>query len=899
MRMRWEAAQLRSVSDVVAAARSAHPTLMTLIGESGMGKTSLLREVVQEAAGFNVLEGDGQQEGYRDAYSVLRQLGVDDVLAPSGRPKDPLIAAQALQGLVDELSPSGPVLIVVDDLQWVDRESIETLYWLIHRARGDRLLLVVASRPEDDQTSDNWRRLMRQAAPGAKVSLTGVTLEQALLIARGVEDTADDATVRRVWEHTGGNPFHLRSLLKEFTVPDLAAMRKLPAPAELTGRLRSRLAVFPPDVVTMSHAVAVLGDGWHEVPVLAAVGGVLDPATAVQELSAAGLLLSRETELTLTVRTPHALIGAATYQSIPYARRRELHRQAAEQLVDPMERLEHRVAATDRQDVQLASELQDTASAAHLAGDFRRAGQLFRWSSGLTADPTVRNRRWLEGVFDMILDRDMAAVRQQLPAVRSAPDLARRALIQGLILTVEKRWLEALVTYSSVTEDLLGKTDSRTRYRLLTMTAWSMVGVGRSTADVAGLLTRAAAEPDRDPALIGYTEFAVGMMSLRRRDEVAFDAIFDAIPTSPSATPLPLTYKLAWRGSVWAMWGEAMLAEADLLEMTLRIRSGIADNADGVYNGLLAFTRWQRGAWSMARSEMGLALDSAIGQPHPMNRAIEPMLLAVIGDFERADDRLRQAEDVLRVMPWREAAHLFVISYVARLHAGGDQGDQRGGLDHLRHIFGDDILRVPGFTGTVWTFHLAIAAVWARDLRQAESLLGEVAIQPRPPAWTGWIDGWIRGLIAEAKHETAQAYSLMTAAAGQITDELPLYQAHLLADHARIADLVGQQDGADRSRVRSRQLYRMLGATPYLADPVDTPGAGDLAAQSRVDIFAPLSDREKVVAALLVTGLSYAQIARDLFVTRATVGFHLTRIYAKTGVTSRHQLIDLVHAAQA
>jgi DNA-binding CsgD family transcriptional regulator len=48
------------------------------------------------------------------------------------------------------------------------------------------------------------------------------------------------------------------------------------------------------------------------------------------------------------------------------------------------------------------------------------------------------------------------------------------------------------------------------------------------------------------------------------------------------------------------------------------------------------------------------------------------------------------------------------------------------------------------------------------------------------------------------------------------------------------------------------------------------------------------------VATLLVSGLTYAQIARDLFVTRATVGFHTGRIYAKTGVASRAELIDLV-----
>ena len=79
-----------------------------------------------------------------------------------------------------------------------------------------------------------------------------------------------------------------------------------------------------------------------------------------------------------------------------------------------------------------------------------------------------------------------------------------------------------------------------------------------------------------------------------------------------------LTYKLAWRGSVHAFWGNAAASEADLAEVTTRIRTGVADNSDGIYNGLLAFARWQTGAWNLADVEMRIALDHVVGQPHPI-----------------------------------------------------------------------------------------------------------------------------------------------------------------------------------------------------------------------------------------------------------------------------------------
>jgi DNA-binding CsgD family transcriptional regulator len=825
---------------------------------------------------------------------LLRYLGVADVVTQSGSAKDPLVAANGLREMVDRLSPGGPVLIIVDDLQWADQESVEALYWLARRAKGDRLLIAVGSRPEGAGTSDAWRRLIHQTSRGAALSLSGLSLEQAAAMVLGLDPAAGEQVILRLWEHTGGNPFHLDSLLRQYGFAELAAMRTLPAPAELANRMRAELQMLAPDAVALAHASAVLGYSWQDIPTLAAVGEVGDASRARQALVDAGLLVPRRPEMSAPLRSSHALVRAAMYQSIPYARRRELHLRAAAQVSDEMDVLEHRVAAADRYDDALAAELQQAAEAAHGSGDFRRAGCLLSWSSGLTAHPANRNRRWLDGAFDMILARDIAEVRQQLPAVRSAPDLARRALVQGLLLGAEKRWLDAWAAFTAVPDDVLRQVDPVTRYRLLVLTAWSMICVGRDVEELAPLLAQTADGLAQDPALVGNEIFCAGMLRMRRSDRAFLDDTVGSVPSRSSATPAELTYKLAWRGSVLALWGEAALAEADLLEVTARIRTGVADNGDGVYNGLLAFAHWQRGAWSLAGVQMGIALDCAIGQPHPMNRAVEPMLLAVRGELGRADDQLREAEDVLRVMPWREAAHLYVISYIVRLHAGADPGAQRAALAHLRHVFGDTILEIPGFTGAVWIFHLAIAALWAGDLSHAETLIRASELQPRPPGWAAWVPSWLRGLIAEAAGSGSEARQHIDTAISRFSDDLPLYRAHVLADHARIARLQGDTPGAGQSLKDARQLYRVLGAAPYLQRAAPGGHHGQPGAEVARDVLSPLSDRERDVATLLISGLTYAQIAQDLYVTRATVGFHTTRIYAKTGVSSRAQLIDLV-----
>ena len=894
--MLWQDEQISAILASLEAARSGQPTLLSVLGKPGMGKTSLLREITTRASGFNVLEADGRESAYHEPFDLLRQFGVRDDHSAGGIFRDPLVATQGLRDLVDTLSPTGPVLILVDDLQWADPESVESLYWLVHRAYGDRLLVVLGSRPESPESTGAWRRLMRQASRGPVLSLTGLSFAQATATVLAAAPSADPDAIRRLWDHCARNPFHLDSLLRQYGFTELAAMRSLPAPSELAARTKAELSGYPLDVVALVHASAVLGYSWQTLPRLAALGQVDDPAGAREALVEAGLLVARMPDMTSPLRTSHALARAAVYQSIPYARRRQLHLRAADQAANVMESFEHRVAAADHYDDALATELDQAAQAAHAAGDFRQAGQMFRWASELSYDAALRNRRWLDAVIDMILARDVAWVRQQLPAVQSAPDLARRAVIQGLMFGVEKRWMDAWATYTSVSEGVLDQADSVTRYRLLVLTAWSMICAGRDLEDLAPLLTRAANELTPDRALIGNVIFARGMLDLRRSDAAALEETVSSIPAQSSDTPLQLTYKLAWRGSVHVFWGNAAASEADLAEVTTRIRTGVGDNGDGIYNGLLAFARWQSGSWNLADVEMRIALDHVVGQPHPMLRAIEPLLHVGRGDFGEVDKKLREAADVLEVMPWREPVHLYVISYVARLHAGADPAARKMGLQHLRTVFGDSILTVPGFTGALWMFHLAIAAIWAGDLDRAGKLTRQSGRQPHPPRWLEWVSAWLRGLAAERAGAIEQARLDLDVAVAGFTDDLPLYRAHVLADHAQVAALQHDEGAARQSLDAADQLYRVLGAVPYLArvnETADPPPSGSL---TEVDMLSALSDRERDVATLLISGLTYAQIARDLYVTRATVGFHTGRIYAKTGVKSRAELIDLVRS---
>jgi predicted ATPase len=255
----WQDDQISAIAAALEAARSGQPAILSVLGKPGMGKTSLLREIATRASGFNILEADGQESAYREPFDLLRQLGVRDIHILGGTSRDPLVVTRGLRDLVDTLSPSGPVLILVDDLQWADQESVESLYWLVHRAHGDRLLVVLGSRPEDAESTDAWRRLMHQARRAPALLLTGLSFDQAAAAVLAVDPGADPDAIRRLWDHTAGNPFHLDSLLRQYGFTELAAMHSLPAPAELASRTKAELSGYTPDVVALVHASAVLG----------------------------------------------------------------------------------------------------------------------------------------------------------------------------------------------------------------------------------------------------------------------------------------------------------------------------------------------------------------------------------------------------------------------------------------------------------------------------------------------------------------------------------------------------------------------------------------------------------------------------------------------------------------
>jgi DNA-binding CsgD family transcriptional regulator len=884
----WTDLERDRVSSALDRARGGRPTVLIIEASAGLGKTALLSELIAQARDFRVLHADGL-ENDRTPFAALGQWGADPARPTDGGEPSTAVAAQALRDRLDSLAIAGPLLLVLDDLHWADSESVAAILWLLRRTDGDRLLLAVGTRPLPPELHSEWQRWIAGRDIVVRVELTGLTSDQVLQVARRSWPELSEDLGRRLHEHTGGNPLYLSTLLAENDVSELSTTGMLPAPAVFARSIATRTAALPASSLSLLRGICVLGSGWSPL-VLAGVTADVENATMpAQDLAESGLIDVRRADGPVHVRPSHALIRASVYQQTSLPQLRILHRQAAGIVATRASALQHLMAAAEQYDDALATEMETYAEELYAQRSFRQAARYVRWASGLTPDPSIREHRWLESVFDLVLTHDVAAVERELQDVRAADDSSGRAAVLGLHAIWGRRYREGIEQLEPVASAPITAGDARTRYRIEVLLAWARLCLGQPTDLIESGLARAATVRTEDAGVSGLELVAGSQLSIRRHRVGPVLAQLSALPEA-SAVPLAATGALAFRGSVRATLGLTRQASDDLTEATRRIVDGVSDLGAGSFHAQLGFVQWLTGDWDRSRLSLHQALDMSGRAVHQMTAALVPLVDIGLGRFPEADAAIGRARELLTDSPWFEACQMLLSTLLVRAHAGGSTAEQAATLADLRGT----PFEVPDITRASPTLLLNYvpALIWAKRLDEADAAANRLA--PIEPAalWAPAAADWLRGLVLQARGDEPGALVRLTSALAAGL-ELPLYQAHLLADHARVAHQLGRPEAQDSAR-RAEAIYERLGATPYLGrlrQSRSLPAAAPMILSGGV----ALTEREQDVLTLLVSGLSYAQISRELFITQSTVGYHLSNIYGKAGVASRHQLTELAH----
>lgn len=878
--MRTTAAVDTQVQEAVGRARSGRPTVLDLEGAAGFGKTHLAREVAGRFDPRATLWASGYEGREADPLDLLDQLGV------AGGVSDPLRASRALGAYIDGLPDDDIRLLVLDDLQWSDPESVDAIGVLMQRMAGDRVLLVAGHRPSGSRHV-RWLQHLQDVPSVVRVRLDGFDAADTLALLRSVDPIASEGLAESLTLHTGGSPLFLTSLLREHPVPVLETLSRrgeLPVPRDLIAAIGDRLSRSDPTAVATLSALAVLGSHGAEPAIIGQVAGVEDVASAIDVLAQDGLVISGAGGPASHHRVYHDVVRTAVYANIPVATRTRMHSIAAARSHSPEERLTHRVAASTTFDDGLAGDLERFADRLHEQTRYREAARLRRQAAHLSSQRERSADHLLEADIEAILALDVDDLSVRESEVAMDP---RARYVIGAAHAARKRFVDSSDILGGLTDDELDALPGANAYRARVWRAWSFVAAGRSAESAGEDLRAADAAQVTDVALHGYATLAAGQVALRTapKGQTLSLPVFLSVDRTEMASTPQGTVQLAWRGAVLSLTGMPREAIDDLSVVTDRFGDGVMEFGEGVFHAMQGFAHFIYGQWPRAAMMVDLSRAARFRHVAPLTAAIEPIVAVVAGDADRAVRMAREARRVRILGPQPAAIHAGDIVEVLTLFFLGEQNAQREWFEGRLADFGDPARWMDEQNPHLWYVALAIGAAWAArpaDVRMWASRLRAAD----PPAWGPLVVDWLDARVDDSPSGRRRVREL---ARSGIPD-VPVVDAILQVDAA----LGTSDDIAQRETAVAR--LRRLGAYP-LAERLFAPDEGAEPTET-ADFLAPLSDRERDVAALILEGLTYEQIAKELFITRSTVTFHSSRIFAKTGVGSRPEFVLAARAGR-
>ena len=318
--------ELRVLAGLAEAAVAGRPWVVWLEGESGSGKTVLVRRAVTALpAGFTAVRVEADEFATDIAFELAGRLGAIHTDGPFSAGMDLLQSWSAAQD-------SGPVAVVIEDLHWADVGSRQALLAAVKRLDRDRMVIVITSRPGSDQ---RWDRFRMDTDRCREMRLADFDVEEvaALAAVEGVELTPRQA--ERLHGHTRGHPLWVRTLLAELSPAQLRAVEgDLPAPRSLASSVTALLSELPSDARALAAAMAVINHR-SPLPVVGRVAGLAVPVGPFELLLGTGFVRWDPDVPGLPVEFAHPLYRQAVYGDLSPTRRRDLHRAVAGVLTRP------------------------------------------------------------------------------------------------------------------------------------------------------------------------------------------------------------------------------------------------------------------------------------------------------------------------------------------------------------------------------------------------------------------------------------------------------------------------------------------------------------------------------------------------------------------------------------
>lgn len=880
---------------------------LLVTGEAGMGKTVLLDELADRAPVTVTLRAAGRESERDLPFAVLSEL-----LRPVERELDRLPRMQRRQlrsalGLEDAdgpvdglavgvgalsalavLAQGGPVLVVVDDLQWVDSPSRAALSFAARRLSKLHVALVCAAR--SDAAAED-------AGDVPRLELSPLRAREAgELLAGSTRARLDPAVRRRLLGLAAGNPLALVEIPAALSESQLLGIDELGEPIPVTAAIeqafRERLVRLP--LGTRQALLLAAAAGSEAEPLAAALAR---SGLALEDLDAA----ERDGLVAVgggTVSFRHPLVSSVIYQSESESSRRGAHALLAEVDDDLDRRAWHRARAAVAPDEPVAEELDAAAGRALARGAPGSAARAFEAAARLSLDGEARGRR-------------LALAARAAHRAGDAGGAARHA-------TTARKLASDPVTLADL---LLVESDLRMRegdlegaHRALTTQAEQLAGIDRRRAATMLLLASklriyrleaqvAAAEVERALELLPPGEHDVvhlAALSMSRTVAGRPGARDAALAAAAAAARAPHghahTLGIAWP-LVWLEEYEEARAVTDRAIAVQREAGFILYLPQSLLSR--AELDFRTGNWDAATSAAEEALDLFEETQQPTEAASAAAVLARMeaarGNAE-ACRRLAQRALACDVEFGLRSSSAHALAALGLLELGARRPEEAiAPLETATRI------AALGVVGEPWLLlsapdlvealaragHEARALEVLRDFEERSRAMGRISASAAAARCAGVLaasGGW------EERFEQALTQH----------DRVPTPFERARTELCFGERLRRARRRADaRARLRSAlQIFESLGAAPWAERArAELRASGETARRASTPVDA-LTSQERTVAKLVVEGATNREAAATLFVSPKTIEFHLGNVYRKLEVRSRTELTRLLSRAR-
>jgi ATP/maltotriose-dependent transcriptional regulator MalT len=900
-----ESERLRTCADEVRAGTS---RLAVVEGEAGIGKTSLLRSFTASLEDFTVLSATADPAESDYPYGVIGQLtrraGPDEfpLLAQPAAGTTPHVVGGQLLLLLGELQQTGrPVALIVDDLQWADRQSTQALGFVLRRLWSDRVLTILATRPVTASADESLDRLLRSADQAAKVELGGLGRDDVGRLAQAmIEGPLTPGLGGRLHAYTGGHPLHVRTVLAEVPADVLRddALHRWPLPRSLRVAIGAQLDGLPAPTHELLEAMAVL-DARMPLSAVGRLADLPDPAHALGPALRAGLARWWPNEPQSPVALAHALQRDAIYDALSPERRRTLHAGAAE-LVGTAVSWSHRVAAAATTDEHLAAELERSGTAEAAVGRNAIAATRLRWASALSAGRDDRERRLLTSCAQSLLTLRADGALPLRPQVEDCAPGPVRSCVLGIMDMMSGRIPTAEAHLNEAWQDAgAGWVAALAGLFLAQITIAS--GRGAETVEIA---RRTLAFGDLDPATTDLTRALLATGRMWHRGPLAALADLTHLPESAVDVRDHNLDTLATRGVMRLFLGHLPAADADLRTVALRDRQGANSRLGPATLALQSVVHYLAGEWDESESAADRARAVAASQDQlafdAAGRFAAVCVDAGRGEWDRARQRLDELSGIVQTFG---SPPDIVYSSLAAATVAQARGDVAGILVALRPLLDDDGLSLRHQPFRLWQQSLLVEALLgAGRVDDADTVLHDLRAE-HDGGYLRDVVARLAGQVAEARNRPRDAediYRRALAIEGD-GDTAPLYRAMLEHAYGKLLLATGSTTRRDAATwlTRAHRRFSTLRAAPFLRRCEQDLAAGGLTTGGS-DPGRPLTltERELSVAHVIANGRTNQEAAAELYVSQKTVEYHLSRIYAKLGISSRRLLADALRAPE-